>query len=311
MFVFAIVLFIIAALAFVGAQFAPVAGTSDVKRPRRFVRLIASGALALAVLFTLIASIQVVSTKNVGIEVAFGRVDGHLSNGLHFTAPWVSVTEMNAAIQTDSFTNAQCIEVRIANQQTACVHVSIRWRIEPGAADSLFQNYRTFDQVRDSLVTRELRAALNNQLTNYNPLNSIQVSATPAANYVGNPSLTEIAGKVTAQMRSEIGSDINVINTIIPFMSFDSATQARLNQLQQQEAKTRIAIAAQQTAQQQAIANQSLAASVNNSPGVLQAQCLDNQEQIIKNGDNPLFSCLPGTGGSTNVVVAPSGLAAK
>ena len=111
-----------------------------------------------------------------------------------------------------SFTGGNCVNVRIANQQTACVDISIRWRIQPNSADYLFQNYRTFDQVRDSLVTRELRSAVNNQLTNYNPLNSISVTGTGASNYPTNPSLTQIATAVTKQMQSEIGTDIDVIN---------------------------------------------------------------------------------------------------
>lgn len=74
--------------------------SEEIQHPRKVVRVVGTGLLALTLLLTLIGSVKSVSTKNVGIETAFGRVSGHLSNGLHFTAPWVNVTE-KAAIRAD------------------------------------------------------------------------------------------------------------------------------------------------------------------------------------------------------------------
>jgi hypothetical protein len=251
------------------------------------------------VLETFVFSFTIVSTKNVGIVTEFGAVTGHLSNGPHLVAPWATVTEMDAAIQTDSYTSKKddsgpCLSVRIGNQQTACVSVSIRWRIEPDQADSLFQNYRTFDHVRDSLVTRELTQAVNQQFSNYNPLNSV---ATTNPGDKRNPPLNVIATLVTSQMRREIGSEgIDVLNTIIPLVTFDPQTQNRINQLQQQFALTRIAQQEKITNEAQALANKALAASVNTSPNVLVAQCFTILSEMVKQGQNvpPAFSCWPG-----------------
>jgi regulator of protease activity HflC (stomatin/prohibitin superfamily) len=306
MFIFALIILILAATSFMVSKFASAqAKDPDYPSPKKVVKVVGSVFLGLGLLFMLISSIAIVSTKNVGIETAFGRTSGHLSNGFHLIPPWDSVTEMDAAIQTDSYTRGNCLDVRIANQQTACVDISIRWRIESSAADYLFQNYRTFENVRDSLVTRELRAAINAQLADYNPLNSIQTTFTPGG--PTNPSLNQVAGRVTDQMRREIGANIVVLNTIIPFISFDPATQARLNQLQQQEALTRVAQAQEQTNLAQSAANNALAQSVNNSINVLISKCLDIQQEIVKNGGIPYSSCFSGTGsgGSTNVVVTP------
>jgi hypothetical protein len=49
--------------------------------------------------------------------------------------------------------------VRLGNNSTAFVDVSVRGRIQPAAADELFLDYRDFDNVRDNPVTRQLRAA--------------------------------------------------------------------------------------------------------------------------------------------------------
>lgn len=289
---------------------------SDRRSGRQATAVLAWSFTALFVLFVVLSCVRTVSTKNVGVKTVFGRTSGELSNGLHVTWPWVKVTEMDAAIQTDTFEGNNCINVRIANQQTACVPISIRWKIEPSQSDALYQDYHTFDNVRDSLVTRELTAAINAQVANYNPLNSIDVNGTgnAPANGAGNPTNAQIAAGVTTQMRREIGNQIDVINTIIPRIQYDNETQSRINQLQQQIALTRIADQEKFTNEAQATANRALATSVNTSPNVLVAQCLTILNNMVKNGQSvPAgFSCWPGGGvdgviaDATTPVVVPS-----
>lgn len=295
---------------------------------RKWLRVSAWSCAALAVIFTFFSSLTIVSTKNVGIETSLGATAGELSNGGHMVPPWYKVTEMDAAVQTDSYTRAKgdtndCLSVRIANQQTGCLDISIRWRIcnahvtqsytdddgkqhkvacDTNAADELFQNYRTFDHVRDSLVTRELTAAANDAFADYNPLDSITLNT--SANGAKNPLLSTLAAEVTSTMRREIGNQIEVLNTIIPIVHYDDATQQKINQLQQQVAQTRIAEQAKVTNEKQAAANKALAASVNTSPNVLVAQCLSTLEEMVKNHLSvPAgFSCWPG--GSATPVIA-------
>jgi len=292
------------------------------------------GLVASVFLFTFAEAFTTVSTKNVGIETSFGATAGHLSNGPHLIPPWYKVTEMDAAIQTDSYVwdkdprNSSCLSVRIANQQTGCLSISIRWRIcndkavqtyvgddgkqhkivcDANAADELFQNYRTFEHVRDSLVTRELTAAANDAFANYNPLDSITLNT--SANGANNPLLSTLANQITSTMRREIGTQIEVVNTIIPIVHYDDSTQAKINQLQQQVAQTRIAEQEKITNQKQADANKALAASVNTSPNVLVAQCLNTLEEMVKNGQAvPAgFSCWPGGSGTPVIANSSSG----
>lgn len=249
------------------------------------------------------SSYTVVSTKNVGIETSFGRPVDSLSNGFHLIAPWDKVTEIDAAIQTDSHVKEgnsnNCISVRIAHQAVACVDASIRWRIEDGAADALFQNYRDFSNIRESLVTRELNAALNNAFEAYDPL---------AVDENGNStaiSLNDLSANVTKQMQGEIGKQVNVLSVIIPVVHFDGDTQNRVNALQAQIAQTRIAQQAEKTAADQAEANRQLSSSVSNDPNVLVSKCYDLvNEMIAKSQPVPIgFSCWPG---SSSAVVVPS-----
>jgi len=256
---------------------------------------------ALAVLMLFFSSATIVSTKNVGIETAFGRPVGSLPNGFHLIQPWNEVTEMDAAIQTDNHVKGSdvlaCITVRIAHQATACVDTSIRWRIEESAADSLFRDYRDFANVRDSLVTRDLNAALNAVFEDYDPL------AIDQAGNSTSPTLDSLSTKVLARVRDQIGSQINVLSVIIPVIHYDDNTQSKVNALLAQVAQTRIAEQAVITAQQQAIANQTLAQSVSNDPNVLVSRCMDLLGEMVSKGQTiPIgFSCWPG-GGSSVVV---------
>lgn len=287
---FLIVLFILAVIAWVATLFTPKVGPNDdTVHPRKYVRIGAGVLTGIFALVLILSSVVTVPTREVGIETAFGKTSGHLTNGLHLKAPWVMVTTMDGTVQTDSDTGKNCLDVRIYSQQTACVDVSIRWRIEPGSADELFQNYRDFARVRDSLVSRELKQAVNNQLGNYNPLACVG-SSDPKCN------LSVVATGVTKQMRSEIGSQgIDVINTIIPLMVFDKGTQNRLNQLQQQDAQTRIATAEIATNQAQAQANEALAASIQSNPEVLTSKCLDIMKTLVQNGGKvPVGMCALG-----------------
>lgn len=280
--------------------------TSDgtvVQVPRseeRWTKITGFVILGLAICMLIVSSLVQVSTKNVGVETTFGKPSGELPNGLHLKWPWEKVTEMDAAIQTDTYVKDHCFQVRIANQQTACVHINFQWRINPAAAQQLFRDYRTFEHVREALVTRRLTAVVNEQLADYNPLNSVSGTTLPPGEK-RNPTLAEIAKGVNAQMAEEIGGkngSIEVLSTIIPLITFDQETQGRINQLQQQVALTRVAQQSQKTAEAQATANKKLAASVSNAPNVLVSHCYNILETMVKNGQAvPAgFSCWPGNG---------------
>lgn len=168
----------------------------------------------------------------------------------------------------------------------------------------LYRDYRSFDHVRGSLVTRELRAAVNEQFGAYNPLNSV---AGVVAKGGKNPSLGVEATGVARRLRGVIGQRINVLSVIISLIHYDGETQKRIDQLQQQVAETRIAEQQLITNEKQAAANAALSKSVNTSPNVLVAQCMDVLESMVKNQQTvpPGFSCWPG--GSGTAIIAGNG----
>lgn len=254
--------------------------------------VVAALAGLLAIVLFIPACLAIVSTRNVGIVTSFGKPVGTMSNGLHVKWPWQKVPELNGTIRTDNqvggFDGGKCsggTAVRLANNSTACVDNTIRWRIVPSAGDALFRDYQNDANIRDSLVTRELNATLNAVFADYNPLDP---------KTVGGPNLTDLSEKVTKALQDKIKTQIEVQNVIISIVHFDGQTQERINAYQAQIANTRIAEESQRTASAQAEANRILASSVSNDPAVLVARCLD----LINSGKQvPVgFQCWPGSG---------------
>ena len=95
--------------------------TSKNEGGRRLSLRIAAVAGGLTIFVLILGSTTIVSTRNIGVVTTFGRPGGTLSNGLHFKAPWQSVTEMNGTIQIDNHTGEAATTVRPGNNSTAFV----------------------------------------------------------------------------------------------------------------------------------------------------------------------------------------------
>jgi regulator of protease activity HflC (stomatin/prohibitin superfamily) len=260
-------------------------------------------AFGLAVLMLIFSVFTVVPTRDIGIVTSFGKPVGNLDNGIHAKLPWEKVKTLDGAIQTDSYLEKNedgCTDIRIGNESTACVDNSIRWRIKLAAGEALYKDYRDMDNIRKSLVTRELTAALNEVLSDYNPLSEIQNDEQNAT----NPNLNEFSREVAERLREQVGDQIEIENVIIPLIHFDKPTQSKINLYQAEVANTRIATQREQTATAQARANERLSKSVSKDPNVLVSQCLDTLNEMVKEGQKiPIgFSCWPG-GSATSVVL--------
>ncbi len=310
---FIVILFVIAAFVFawgvtqrVRAQGVLKAGKGDLHRDDRIelerrdrggfnAILIGIGVGLLATFVLVISSITMVSTKNIGVVTTFGRPSRFLDNGLHLTAPWQDVTELDGAIQTDNHIDEgdkkTAIDARLGNNSTARVDSTVVWRLKPDAAPSLFQDYRGFDAIRDNLVTREFTAAINDTLASYNPLTQVGE---------GDGAINgKLATLVLDKLKAKVGTRIEVIGVNIPVIHFDVRTQQSIDGLQTEKANTKIAEQRQQTATAEAEANRILSQSVSHDPNVLVSKCLD---LVREKGGSPA-GCWPGSAGA--VVAIP------
>lgn len=267
-------------------------------------------ASVLALTLIVSACLTVVGTRRIGVVTSFGRPVDSLSNGLHVKAPWQKVNELDGSIQTDSSVgaeggdNGQCTDIRIGNESTACVDNTVRWRIITDEADQLYRDFRNMDNIRESLVTRELNAALNEVLGDFNPLDAVNLDESAAL-----ASLDDLAEAVTDSLKDRVEGRIEVLSVTIPLIRYDKGTQGRLNEYQEEIANTRIAEQREETAKAQARANEALSASVSNNPNVLVARCLDVLSLMVEEGQTiPAgFSCWPGGGTGVVIPSAPQG----
>lgn len=269
------------------------------------------GLLALVVAF--VSMTAIVPTREIGVVTSFGRPVDVLSNGLHLKAPWEKVNKLDGTIQTDNFTGQDhAIDVRIGNGSTAGVDATIRWRIKLDAGKELYQDYRQMENIRDSLVTRELKAALNEVLGDYDPLASVkQGTSADGTTTSAGVDLNAFSQLVQEALAKRVGDDVEVKSVILPIVRFDQQTQEKINAYQAEVANTRIAEQREATAKAQAQANKNLAGSVSRDPNVLVSKCLDTLEEMVKAGQEvPIgFSCWPGSTG-TSVVLPQAGRAA-
>ncbi|WP_394334240.1 SPFH domain-containing protein [Mycobacteroides abscessus] len=237
------------------------------KEDRPASLLVTGVAGVLALVFGIFASITTVGTRQIGIETTFGRPNGStLSNGLHFKAPWAQVTEMDGAIQIDQHKGDNRVKVRLGNSSTADADVSVRWQIKQEATPELFVQYKTFDNVRTNLVTRNLQVALNEVFATFDPLAPKNLDKSPL------PELSEQARKILAE---KVGTQVEILDVAVPTIDYDEGTEAKINQINQARAATSVALQDQQTASAQADANKKLADSVSHDPNVLVSKCLD------------------------------------
>lgn len=272
---------------------------------KRIFRSVVPGVLALVVVVVallLISSANVIGTRQVGVPVAFGQPDERpLPNGLHFVAPWKSVEVFDASVQTlkrdkagakdDDTDFGDCVTVRLANQTTACVDVSIQWQIVSRSDQviELYRQYHTFGKVQKNLVERQLVDVLKDVFETYNPLATIGGDGKTGT-------LDAMAKTAQSTLQSRLGEAIHLQNTVITFVHYDDVTQAKLNAYAQALADTRIAEQRKLTAEAQKAANDALAAGTNsNNPGVLYQNCLDMTERLAKEGKGlpAAWSCGP------------------
>lgn len=254
-------------------------------RTRR--RTVVIGALSAAVLFFLLGCFTVVGTRQIAIVTTFGRPTGvSLNNGFHGKWPWQMTHQMDGAVQIDKYVkdgnHDERIMVRLGNQSTAWADVSIRWQLKQHAAPELFQQYKTFDNVRVNLIERNLSVALNEVFAAFNPLDPQNLDVSPLPN---------LAKRAADLMRKDVGGQVDIFDINVPTIQYDQGTEDKINQLNQQRAQTSIAVESQRTAEAQAKANEILSRSISNDPNVVVQNCIT---AAISKGISPL-GCWPGT----------------
>lgn len=247
---------------------------------RSFLAKLALIPAGLAIIALLFSSLTIVQPRTVGVVVGFGKPVAVLGNGLHVKAPWQSVEKLDGAVQNDVYSGKSAIPVRLGNNGKATVDASIQWQLKTDDAMDVFLDYRTFEGIQSNLVDRNFRASLNEVMAEYDPLN-------PENAAEGGQDLAGLAKKVEAKMQEKVGTQIEVRSVTLPIVNFDDATQSRINELQTETARTRVAEQKKSTSTAEAEANRILVESI--TPETLTSKCLDI---VAESGQAPI-GCFP------------------
>lgn len=253
-----------------------------------------------------ISAATIVPTRSVGVATAFGKPSNKpLSNGFHLVAPWKSVEKLSTATETlnlmgDNKDGNPCVTVRLGNQTTACVDVSVQWNIADAGVVELYRQYRprggeenTFHNIETNLVKRQVTDALNVAFSDYDPLASINGTSDTT-----QPKLHDLAAEahdlLQTALHAVVKDGVHIRSIIFTVVHYDPTTQDKLNAYAQALADTRIAKQRELTAEATRRANDALAASnASANPAVLYQNCLDLTERLVKEGKTlpPAWSC--------------------
>lgn len=241
-----------------------------------------------------LTSMTFVGTRQIAVETSFGKPTGKsFNNGFHFKHFWTVTHEMDGAVQIDKYikdgNNDARIQVRLGNSSTANADVSIRWQMRQEAAPELYQQYKSFDNVRVNLVERNLAVALNEVFATFDPLAPQNLDRSPLPSMAGHA--TRILRDMEVSPNVKLSDQIDILDINIPTIGYDQGTEDKINQLNQQRAQTSIATEAQKTAEQQALANEKLSTSISHDPNVIVQNCIN---AAVAKGISPL-GCWPGT----------------
>lgn len=233
-----------------------------------------------------------VPARTVSVETKSGKPVSVLNNGGHMIAPWAKTQNFDATVQ--SLTVDQT--VRLKNNTTAVVDVSVQWQIDPNTNFlALYNNYRTFDNVRDNVVKRQMAVALNEQFANFDPLGAID--KTTGASTVA---VAEFAKPVEAQLIAAMPGGLVIRSVAIVRISYSAELEKNIDAIIAAAAQTRVAEQQELTNAAQAKANSALGTP---SAGTYQQNCLNIiQTAMQKNYQLPAgFNC---SGTAAGVVVS-------
>ena len=242
----------------------------------------------------------IVPPRNVAVVVEFGKADESLNSGWHWVPPWSSIEKVDGTVQTQLMT----VKVRLGNQTTADVDAVVQWNVSQEAhANELWQRYRGKDDdviknIHDNVIWRQTTVALNEVFADYNPL--IVLSGGKETR-----SQQDLAAQAKDILKASVDPGIQVDVLAISLIHYDDVTQSKLNGYAQALADTQIATQQKLTAEQQKKANEKLAVSSSNDPGVKYQNCLNLIKDLAAKGQlqNLQYGGLMCSTGDNSIIV--------
>jgi regulator of protease activity HflC (stomatin/prohibitin superfamily) len=265
-----------------------------------------------------------VGAKQYGVLTTFGHPSSHdYGSGIHTKLPWQKDVTVDGKVKTFGFLKDDtsgldqhytCVPTVIGNGTPSCVDVTVRWQVAEDQASVLYANYGTSDPTEhfgQAVIHAQMLQVIPVVMRTYNPITQLtvlkgQATGASAENASFAPDYQALSQQAETLLQSKVNGEATIQSVAISSAPLDSATQQKLSQFIQEQAKTRTALQAIETNKNQARANKQLESSLEKSPGLLVAKCLDGVEDAItKAYALPAgYSCFGG--GSVVVPSAPT-----
>ncbi len=262
----------------------------------------AAACAVLAVLILIFSSLTTVGPSDVGIETAFGHTVGNdLGSGLHWVAPWDGVTIWDDSIQRTAFEGSNCLDIRIAGQQSACLDVIVFWKDKPSASDAQFRQFKTFPRVEAAYFSRGVITKFyNNVFESYDPVTL--ASQVTKAGFEGGVTVSSLTRQVLKDMQSSYASIADVTSLNSGQIRYDPQVEAALSKVVTAKANYNVALQNKSTALAQAAANKSLASNASLTPAVVEQNCINVTQTLVSAGNTlpPAWTC---TGSGAGLLV--------
>lgn len=308
---------------------------------RRWTLIGSVVALLIAPLIVVLAGINTVPTKSVGVVTSFGRVGAEYGPGAHWLWPWKTLNTVSDTIQSDNFAQANgtgadvtqasgikgyCIAVRLAGLNQGCADVQMQTQVIQAAIPNLYANYSSYGSnltldVDEYVVQREVRTDLNRILGDYNVVAdvaaSLQACAANAAASSQPAGCTTSGGSqfsqfdpqlLTALQRDpELAGNVRVLDVNLQFIHFSGSVENAIESIQGKYQDTVAATIQEKTNAAISAAN----AALVSKPGALNASVLANEcytttQDAIKAGYSLPAGWTCSGGGSGVLVQAPA-----
>ena len=285
---------------------------------QRVAVLIGGCAAAFAVLFLVGTGAKSIGPSDVGI-VTFGghTVGGDRAPGWTFIWPGQTMTVWDASVKYASFegppsTNGHsgCLQVRIANQQQACLDVTIWYKLNRSNADSQFVQYRTLARMQQAYFSRTAVVPFfNNVFERFDPVTLASFATRPSTS--GGQDVSALTRQVADDIRRVYGRAAYIQRVSVSSPQYSHTVESALETVVKAQASNNVALINERTAVATAAAAKTLAQSGNLTSNYLTHECLQMTETLAQSG-NPIgsqtWTCnLFGAPGNAGVLVPGGG----
>ncbi len=278
-------------------------GNESTNYGRRWTLIGSVACLVIAPLIVVLAGINSVPVKSVGVVTSFGRVGAEYGPGAHWLWPWKTLAVVSDTIQSDNFSAANgtgpdqtaasgvkgyCVAVRLAGLNQGCADIQMQTQVIPDAIPNLYANYSSYGSnltldVDQYVVQREVKTDLNRILGDYNVVADVAASlqacsaagTTTGCTTTATSQFSQFDPQLLAALQHdpELAGNVRVLDVNLQFIHFSGSVENAIEDIQTHYQDTVAATIQEKTNAAISAAN----AALVSKPGALNAAVLANE----------------------------------